>query len=175
LYDYYRYKNFNFPRSTRDMLRNATTWLKNTYAADWAPQQAPVSNKAPVPAALKPNKKTVVCMLSELMGYDDIDDDADAEAAEDEAALDEVEAYLALPQQPPGKHGVEFDLLDWWKKHSTMFPNLSRMARQVLAPPACSSGVERLFSAVGRMHDDFRKGTKEVTLQHLTLVYKNLA
>ncbi len=66
------------------------------------------------------------------------------------------------------------DILAWWKKHSGMFPNLSKMARQFLALPASSVGVERLFSAAGRMHDSFRKSTKEVTLQAQLCVPKQL-
>eukprot|EP00873_Tetraselmis_striata_P041501 jgi/Tetstr1/461765/TSEL_006854.t1 len=36
------------------------------------------------------------------------------------------------------------------------------------------SGVERLFSAAGRMHHDFKKSTSETTLEHALIVYKNL-
>eukprot|EP00873_Tetraselmis_striata_P002573 jgi/Tetstr1/422837/TSEL_013628.t1 len=36
------------------------------------------------------------------------------------------------------------------------------------------SGVERLFSAAGRMHNDFKKSTSETTLEHALIVYKNL-
>lgn len=175
----HRYKNFTFPRSTQDMLTTATKWLKGTYAENWAPKPDPADVQKATPKApvtMQPKLKKT-CLLAQLMSHTEASDDDSGNAADeaDKPCMNEVEAYLALPQQPAEKHGVEFDLLDWWKRHATMFPNLSRMARQFLATPACSSGVERLFSAVGRMHDDFRKGSKEVTLQHLTLVYKNLA
>lgn len=36
--------------------------------------------------------------------------------------------------------------LDWWKLHSEIFPNLSRMARDYLAIPGTSAPSEREFS-----------------------------
>ena len=40
------------------------------------------------------------------------------------------------------------------------------MAKQYLAPPFSSAGVERVFSAAGKMHDDLRKSEKDNTLEH---------
>ena len=40
------------------------------------------------------------------------------------------------------------------------------MAKQFLAAPASTAGVERVFSAAGRMHDDMRKAMKDSTLEH---------
>ena len=42
-------------------------------------------------------------------------------------------------------------LLDWWKNHEYRFPKLAKMAKQYLAAPASTAGVERVFSAAGRM------------------------
>jgi hAT family C-terminal dimerisation region len=39
-----------------------------------------------------------------------------------------------------------FDLLEYWRVHSTRFPNLSRMARDYLAVPGTSTPTERVFS-----------------------------
>ena len=39
------------------------------------------------------------------------------------------------------------------------------MAKQYLAAPASTAGVERVFSAAGRMHNDLRKSMKD-TLEH---------
>ena len=36
----------------------------------------------------------------------------------------------------------------------------------VLAAPASSAGVERVFSAAGKMHGDLRKSAKDETLKH---------
>ena len=42
-------------------------------------------------------------------------------------------------------------ILRWWKAHSGRYPQLSLMARDVLAVPASGSSVERQFSVSGRM------------------------
>ena len=39
------------------------------------------------------------------------------------------------------------------------------MAKQYLASPFSSAGVERVFSAAGKMHDDLRKSEKDSTLE----------
>ena len=83
-----------------------------------------------------------------------------------------MDKYLSLPQVP---HSDDFDLLSWWRQHQAMFPNLAKMARQYLALPASSAGVERLFSAAGDMHGSKRKSTHEDTLAHMLNVKVNAA
>ena len=38
--------------------------------------------------------------------------------------------------------------------------------KQFLAAPASSAGVERIFSAAGKMHDDLRKSMSDGMLKH---------
>eukprot|EP00731_Ephydatia_muelleri_P039143 Em1143g2a len=71
------------------------------------------------------------------------EDEAEAEATdstdtEKYMAEDELEAYLVCPDE-----AKETDILMWWKTKST-WPKLQLMARQYLAVPATSAGVERL-------------------------------
>ena len=40
------------------------------------------------------------------------------------------------------------------------------MAKQYLAAPASTAGVERVFCAAGRMHSDLRKSMKDSTLEN---------
>ena len=40
------------------------------------------------------------------------------------------------------------------------------MAKQYFAAPASSAGVERVFSAAGKMHSDLQKSAKDSTLEH---------
>ena len=40
------------------------------------------------------------------------------------------------------------------------------MVKEFLAAPASSAGVERVFSAAGKMHDDLRKSTSDGMLKH---------
>ena len=49
--------------------------------------------------------------------------------------------------------------------HST-WPNLAKMVKQYFAAPASSAGVERVFSAAGKMHGDLQKSVKDTTLEH---------
>ena len=38
--------------------------------------------------------------------------------------------------------------------------------KQYFAAPASSAGVERVFSAAGKMHGDLQKSAKDSTLEH---------
>jgi len=49
-------------------------------------------------------------------------------------------------------------------EHQAIKP--TREAKQYLAAPFSSGGVERVFSAAGKMHDDLRKSEKDSTLEH---------
>jgi hypothetical protein len=50
---------------------------------------------------------------------------------------------------------------------------LSKMASQFLASPASFAGAERLFGKAGKMHDDHKKSTEEVTLESQLLISMN--
>jgi len=80
---------------------------------------------------------------------------------------DQLDLYLALPQE---SNEDGFDVMAWWNLHASRFPDVYRMARQFLGCPATTAGVERAFSAAGRMHDDLRKNTDEGTLEHMLRV-----
>jgi len=54
------------------------------------------------------------------------------------------------------KEGDYFDILSWWKTHSTKYPILCRLARDVLAIPASTVASESAFSAGGRVVDKYR-------------------
>jgi hypothetical protein len=43
------------------------------------------------------------------------------------------------------------NVLLWWKKHSSIFPQLSRLALPLLSIPASSTTSERVFSETGRV------------------------
>ena len=52
---------------------------------------------------------------------------------------------------------VKGDPLEWWAKHEHDFPNLGKMARDILTVPASGAGVERLFN-IARDICNFRQG-----------------
>ena len=81
-----------------------------------------------------------------MVGFDDvsISNEELSTSITTEVDSKEVELYISMPQ-------VDFnslrddEVLDWWRTRKSMFPNLGAMARQFLALPASSTGVERLF------------------------------
>lgn len=62
----------------------------------------------------------------------------------------ELEQYSKEPLLS-WKDGGHFDILSWWKAHGTKYPNLSQMARDVLAIPASTLASESAFSVGGRV------------------------
>jgi hypothetical protein len=58
---------------------------------------------------------------------------------------DEVMEYMKMKINYPTGENV----LLWWKKHSTIFPQLSRLALPLLSIPASSTTSERVFSETG--------------------------
>ena len=42
----------------------------------------------------------------------------------------------------------------------------TKMVKQYFAAPASSAGVERVFSAAGKMHGGLQKSAKDSTLEH---------
>ena len=76
--------------------------------------------------------------------------------------IDELEQYLADPEEPE----IDVKVLSWWATKETKWPNLAKMVKQYFAAPASSAGVERFFSAAGKMHSDLRKSTKDQSLKH---------
>ena len=70
-----------------------------------------------------------------------------------------------------GKYETQWEV----KKHNTYEPiknlagcedMIAKMAKQYLAAPFSSAGVERVFSAASKMHDDLRKSEKDSALEH---------
>ena len=57
-------------------------------------------------------------------------------------------------------------VLAWWQAKESKWPNLAKMVKQYFAAPASSAGVERVFSAAGKMHGDLSKSAKDETLEH---------
>ena len=55
------------------------------------------------------------------------------------------------------KEGDYFDILSWWKTHSTKYPILGRLARDVLAIPTSTVASESTFSAGGRAVDKYHR------------------
>lgn len=60
-----------------------------------------------------------------------------------------------------------FDLLGWWKMHSTKYRILSRIAKDILAIPVSTVSSESAFSTGGRVLDSYRSNLTPKTVQAL--------
>jgi hypothetical protein len=101
--------------------------------------------------------------------FDESDDEEQPGLVTDQSE-DEVRRYLALPRVKEMHGGSP---LQWWAKNQWRFPTIAPMARTYLGCPASTAGLERMFSAAGRMHNDFKKSTSEVTLEHMLMARYN--
>ncbi|KAL2533344.1 BED zinc finger [Abeliophyllum distichum] len=60
-----------------------------------------------------------------------------------------------------------FDIFKWWRQHQRSYPNLSKMARDLLTPPVSIVASEAAFSISGRVLSDFRSRLKADILESL--------
>ena len=76
--------------------------------------------------------------------------------------MDELEEYLIDPEEPE----MDVIVLSWWQAKESKWPALAKMVKQYFSAPASSAGVERVFSAACKMHNDMHKYPKDTTLEH---------
>ncbi|KAL5486756.1 hypothetical protein EMCRGX_G019277 [Ephydatia muelleri] len=156
-----RFKSFDF------LLHGGRVCALRLLRAEWRIWKG-VGSVA-IPPIISTSKVPVDCLSAFFS-----DNEAEAEATdstdtEKYMAEDELEAYLVCPDE-----AKETDILMWWKTKST-WPKLQLMARQYLAVPATSAGVERLFSKASLAHGDLAKAMKEETLSFALFASYNYA
>ena len=182
----------NFDGCTSKWKDSAEHYLREAYDSDWSPAAIARKNdhvtklndvtnnnssgpleKRPAPAKALPAPKKAKKLTSGFSAFSAFvashGDVLDEEDTVDEPVVavtrtSEVDKYLQLPALPTCRHGKDSCPLEWWSLHQHELPHLAKMVRQFLALPASSAGVERLFSAAGRLHDDLKKAIKEDTL-----------
>ena len=71
-------------------------------------------------------------------------------------AVDEYEEYCHVK---PDVHPV--NIIRWWQDHVAEYPRLSWMALNILAIPAMSAEVERVFSSAKLLLPDSRNRLRE--------------
>lgn len=76
----------------------------------------------------------------------------------------QLELYLAEPRY---SRTEEFDVLSFWKTNQYRYPELSAMARDVLAIPVSTVASESAFSVGGRVLDQYRSSLKCETVEAL--------
>ncbi|KAJ3004761.1 hypothetical protein NUW54_g4661 [Trametes sanguinea] len=94
----------------------------------------------------------------------------DSRSSEGDLPEEELTTYLAL--RP--KSFKTCNPLQWWSSHAREFPNLSRLARDILTIPGCAVAVERVFSG-GRDTISLRRASLQPdTIRKLMLVKHRL-
>jgi hypothetical protein len=61
----------------------------------------------------------------------------------------------------------------WWKRNQHLFPTISQVARRILAIPATSAPVERLFSVGGHIVTDLRHSLSAEHVRSLMFLHSN--
>ncbi|XP_065664664.1 uncharacterized protein LOC136086299 [Hydra vulgaris] len=83
--------------------------------------------------------------------------------------LSEMCQYEYLPHAKK-----DFPILDWWKLHSNTLPELSSLARQILAIPASSTKSERVFSSGGNVVRSSRHNLHPEKVEQIILIRENI-
>lgn len=81
----------------------------------------------------------------------------------------EIEMYLGEALAPSSS-----DPLVFWKNNCNRFPVLSNIARKMLAIPASSAGVERVFSVTGCISRARRSKINAENVSRLLMVRENI-
>ncbi|CAL1391826.1 unnamed protein product [Linum trigynum] len=82
-----------------------------------------------------------------------------------ETTISELERYLKANIEDD--EDKNFDILAWWKKHSSEYPILGLMAKDVLAIPVSTVASESAFSTGGRVLDAFRSSLTPLVVESL--------
>ena len=151
---------------------------KKEFIAYYDLYYAPINNQAPdmsIPrSGLNSRSKHLyssrhrAVILSEALAY--IETDSEIEPPEPDA-----EATDPTREACPAGIFYEANILEWWKVNAGRFPNLARMARDILAVQGGSVGVERVFSMARDVIPYRRSRLKSSTIRSSMLVksYEN--
>ena len=116
-------------------LRKAQKALKELWISDYKHFEAPISSinqSRPITSAKRDPNSLITCIAQDL---------------EQQNTLDELEVYLS-ERTLWATNPYKFSALKWWTEESQRlrFPNLSRLAIDLLTIPAMSAEIERVFS-----------------------------
>ncbi|KAL6634304.1 hypothetical protein ACP70R_026975 [Stipagrostis hirtigluma subsp. patula] len=76
----------------------------------------------------------------------------------------ELDRYL---NESPIRQSEGFDILKWWMVYSPMYPNLARIARDILAKPMSTVATKSAFSTKGRTINDYHSRLTTETTEAL--------
>jgi hypothetical protein len=137
----------------------------------------PVSKNVPTPTnsvspfSITPSKEQPTkTEKRKLEMYDLFDQDMqqNMKKVAQEKNTDELKAYKELPIPD-----LRSDPLEWWRRHESVFPALSRLARIYLSIPASQATTERSFSTANIICSDLRTSLSPENLEILTMLKKN--
>ncbi len=112
-------------------------------------QQSSLSSTKTSKTKTKRQKKT-----KSLIVQDDIMQEFAGCASDDsDDDLDEIDRYVNTKVS----FSKDDSLLEWWAKHSLIFPQLSLLAKSLFGVPASSATSERIFSSSGRILEKRRQ------------------
>ncbi len=89
------------------------------------------------------------------------------EVDDDGEVMDEVEAYSREAAN------AKCNVLDWWRANEVRFPNLARIAKQILTIPATEVASERMFSSAGNVLTKLRSQLSDDTVDAIIFLHKN--
>jgi hypothetical protein len=76
----------------------------------------------------------------------------------------ELDRYLEDSLLPRDQ---DFDILGWWRLNQQNYPNLSKMAADILSIPMCTVGLDSVFDTVSKKMDSYRSSLAPVTIETL--------
>ena len=93
--------------------------------------------------------------------------EADLRASSKHAPADQLDEWLKETSVPytPDDNFSQTGIFEYWHSKTSKYPDLARMWRQFHACPASGGGIERVFTAAGKQHDDLKKKTMDKTLE----------
>ncbi|KAJ4958512.1 hypothetical protein NE237_025623 [Protea cynaroides] len=68
----------------------------------------------------------------------------------------QLDYYLEEPKLPFDDKYRQFDVLAYWRQNGSKYPDVARMAKDVLSIPVSTVASESAFSAGGRVIDKYR-------------------
>jgi hypothetical protein len=168
----YWFKNLDFIGIRPDFASTTIAAAKKEYVEQWRPanddeEEEAAFSSTPAPLIgkkfMSSKSKSFTTFLSgNLTGRVTL-------AVAPHVETDDFERYLELPQESD----KEICVLTWWKAYPALYPDLVLMTRHYLAIRATSTACERQFSRAGRMHDAFKKNTKDDSQEDALLVSCN--
>ncbi|KAJ3708749.1 hypothetical protein LUZ61_012454 [Rhynchospora tenuis] len=81
------------------------------------------------------------------------------------STMSELEKYMQ--EKPIEMDEENFDILQFWKQNSGLYPTLAKMARDFLSVQVSSVASESAFSAAGRLTDHLRTSMNSETIECL--------